>query len=125
MHGLRRPWDAIAWWEIRRIPFNLVLLFAGVLSIVVAEFVGGRLLPPGEDLEEPLGLIAGVILYAIAANVCYSLGWITELIWTWGNTQRTETMRPKVFLAGLVFSTVLTLAPAAIALLIWAGSGFH
>jgi hypothetical protein len=31
-HVMQRPWDAIVWWELRRIPFNIFVLVTGVLS---------------------------------------------------------------------------------------------
>jgi hypothetical protein len=107
-----------------RIPFNLSLLVAGLTTIVVIEFIGGRMVKPGEDFVEPLGMILGVIIYAVGANVCYSMSWITELVWTQGDTSRTEPLRPKVFRRGLIFSVVLTLLPIPIVVFVWALSGF-
>jgi hypothetical protein len=50
---MRRPWDAIAWWELRRIPFNLALLLAGGASAFTILLVGSRYVKPGEDVVEP------------------------------------------------------------------------
>jgi hypothetical protein len=122
--SLKRPWDAIVWWEMWRIPFNVSLLVAGLTTIAVVEFIGGRLVTPGDDVVEPMGMIAGVIVYAVGANVCYSMAWITELAWSQGDTSRTEPLRPKVFRRGLIFSVLLTLLPIPIVLLLWALSGF-
>lgn len=121
---MKPPWDAIAWWEIRRIPFNLIVLVVGFASGLVIELVGSRLVRPGEDVEEPLGIIIVVIGYAVAANICYSLGWITELLWSGGDTTRTEAIRPKVFRLGIIFSVVLTILPAILIPLAWAIWGF-
>ena len=121
---MTRPWDAIAWWEIRRIPFNLTLLAAGFVSTVIIEVIGSRLVHPGEDVVEPMGLLFGGIAYILAANLCYTLGWVTELLWSWGNTASTEGLRAKVFLVGLVFSVLLTLLPALLVPLIWTVWGF-
>ena len=121
---MKRPWDAIAWWEIRRIPFNLIVLVVGFASGLVIELVGSRLVRPGEDVEEPIGIIIAVIGYAVAANICYSLGWITELLWSGGDTTRTEAIRPKVFRLGIIFSVVLTILPAILIPLAWAIWGF-
>lgn len=106
---MKRPWDAIAWWEIRRVPFNLLVLVAGVLSEVILE---------------PFGLVFWIIAYAVSANICYSLGWITELLWSWGDTARAEALRPKIFRWGLIFSVAVTLLPAAVVLLFRVFSGF-
>ena len=121
---MKRPWDAIAWWEKRRLPFNLVVLAAGLVSGLVIELVGGRLVKPGEDVEEPLGMILGIVAYAVAANLCYSLGWITELLWSGGDTSRTEPLRPKIFRLGLIASIALTLLPGILIPLAWAIWGF-
>jgi hypothetical protein len=115
---MKRPWDAIAWWEIRRIPFNLFMLVIGLLSGFTSMFAASHLPKSDADFGSP---ILGAIFYGLAANVCYTLGWITELLWAWGDTTQTEKMRPRVFHAGLVFSAGLTFLPAIIFLLTWAG----
>jgi hypothetical protein len=121
---MKRPWDAIAWWGKRRIPFNLAVLTAGVASILVIEFVGDHFAKSGEDLEKPIGILIGVISYAVAANLCYSLGWITGLLWSWGDTTLAEAFRPKIFRLGSIFSIVLTLLPSILLPLVWAIWGF-
>lgn len=113
---MKRPWDAIVWWEIRRIPFNLLVLAVGLVTYLIVAFAGSRMLGPDADFGNPF---LGVIFYAIGANLCYTLGWITELLWAWGNTAQTETIRPKVFRAALIFSAILTLLPAIVLPLIW------
>ncbi len=105
------------WWEFRRIPFNLAVLAAGFVSGSAIAFAGGRMLGQEADLGHPF---IGIILYGLAANLCYTLGWITELLWAWGDTARTEKIRPKIFRVGLVFSASLTLLPAIAIPLIWA-----
>jgi len=121
---MKRPWDAIAWWEIRRIPYNLVLLILGSASVLVVESVGARVFPPGVDAVEPLSLLLGVVIYGVAANLLYTLGWITEILWTSGDTSRTEALRPKIFWLGLIFSSTLTILPAIAIPLLWASLGF-
>ena len=121
---MKRPWDAIAWWELRRIPYNLLLAALGFGAIIVVIEVGRRF---GPDLGLPLnpfGLLIGVVAYGIAANVFYTLGWITELLWSRGDTSRTEPMRRTVFWIGVVGASVLTVSPAILFLLAWALSGF-
>jgi len=105
------------WWEFRRIPFNLAVFACGFVSGSVIAFAGGRMLGQEADLGHPF---IGIILYGLAANLCYTLGWITELLWAWGDTARTEKIRPKIFRVGLVFSASLTLLPAMAIPLIWA-----
>jgi hypothetical protein len=119
---MKQPWDAVAWWEIRRIPFNLLLLAVGLVSGVIVALIGSRVFDPTRDIGSPFLAVA---MYAIAANLFYTLGWATELLWAWGDTARTSAVRPKVFRVGLIFSAVLTLLPAVAVLLIWAAGGFR
>jgi hypothetical protein len=116
--------EIVVWWEIRRIPYNLTLLAVGLASVFAIEWIGGRIVPVGEDFVEPLGLLFGVIAYAILANVCYSLGWITELIWKSGDASERLAIRRRLFRNGFLFSVGLTGLPAALMLLLWAASGF-
>ena len=119
-----KPWDVILWWEIRRIPYNVALLTVGLVSIAAIETIGGRLVHAGEDFVEPIFLLMGVILYAVLANACYSLGWITELVWKPGETAETAAIRSKLFRIGFIFSLALTGLPALLMLLLWSISGF-
>jgi hypothetical protein len=117
---MKSPWDVIVWWEIRRVPFSLFLLLLGLVSAAVVMFAGERHLGPNADFGNPF---FGAVLYALAANGCYTLGWVTELIWFRGDSVRGEKMRPKVFRAGLIFSAILTLLPAVLVPLLWAIDG--
>jgi hypothetical protein len=119
---MKRPWDAVAWWEIRRVPFNLLILAVGLVSGFIFALVGSHVFRADEDFGKPF---LTAVLYGLAANVCYTLGWITELLWSWGDTEQTEKTRPKVFRLGLVFSASLTLLPAIVLSLIWAAHGFR
>jgi hypothetical protein len=119
---MKQPWDAVTWWEIRRIPFNLLILAAGVVSGFIVVLVGSHVFKPDQDFGSPLLAVA---VYAVAANLCYTLGWVTELLWAWGNTAKTSAIRQKVFRVGLIFSVSLTLLPALVLSLIWAVRGFR
>jgi hypothetical protein len=120
---MTRPWDSIVWWEVRRILFNGVVLVAGLLSVFAVVGLGGTMVPPGQDVIEPVMLFVLVAGYAVAANLFYTLGWLTELLWSGGDTSKTAARRPLIFRLGLIASTVLTLAPGLLMLLFWAA--FH
>jgi hypothetical protein len=122
---MKQPWDAIVWWEIRRIPYNATLAILGIGTIGALLWIGSHFSTSGEDVEEPLGLIVGAILYGLAANAFYTLGWISELLWSGGDTSRTQPFRKRVFLLGLIMSCVLTLLPAVLIPVLWWTSGFH
>ena len=117
--------EVIRWWESRRVFFNLVVgctgLFTCLLLIVCAvladHFVG-----------EPIGMSDGpllgvflVIPYALLANVCYTGGWLSELlIRATGQAQSAAAFGVKAFRAGITFSIALTLSPAALCWLAFA-----
>lgn len=108
---MRRPWDVIFWWEIRRIQYNLALFGAGVVTIAVILTAGSRYV---EHFDfEPFGIFVGAVLYGLAANAAYTLGWITELLWT-ANSQETAIRRRRMFRLGLLGSLALTLLPALV-----------
>ena len=61
----------------------------------------------------PLFAIAGVLLYGIVVNVCYTGGWMTELLVA--RLWRIDTSRfgPIALALGIAFSILVTLTPAA------------
>jgi len=115
----------LLWWERRRIVFNLVVLAAGIVTVATVLLVGSRLVDPGEDVVEPVALVAAVLVYAFLANACYCLGWVTELLWAGGDPSRTAPLRARVFRLGLWFSVAVTLLPAVAIPAAWAILGFH
>ena len=59
-----RSWiDIIGWWEIRRIPFNLIVLFLGLLSFCFAY--------------TSIPLI--YVFLAFSLNILYCFGWILDI----------------------------------------------
>src|SRR5262245_8681402 len=75
--GTASPWRVVAWWEVRRIPFNIVVGSYGVLCLVVfywAILTSGHL-RPGEDAVEPIALLAA----PFGINLFYTLGWLVEV----------------------------------------------
>jgi hypothetical protein len=67
----------IAWWELRRIPYNLLMLVYGLAAWFVCYFgmsASGEL-HPGDDIVEPII----TLLVPLVANACYTLGWIVDL----------------------------------------------
>ena len=123
---MKISWETIAWWERRRLPYNLMLLALGILTLIVVEVVGSLFTHPGEDVEEPMGIIVGAVLYGVAANACFTLGWITELLWFGaGKPEAKEGRRTIVFWAGMILSGGLTLLPAVLLPILWAVFGFQ
>lgn len=106
-------WETVRWWEVRRIPYNLLVGIAGILSLVLVVFVGSMAVKPGDDFEEPMGLILFLIAFGIMANLCYPSGWIVDLVLYRGQPRR------KLFRLGLIFSTVLASLPGLWAVCAW------
>jgi hypothetical protein len=101
------------------------LAILGIITISALLWIGSHLSASGEDVEEPLALIVGAVLYGLADNVFYTLGWISELLWSGGDTSRTQPFRKRVFFLGLVVSCVLMLLPAVLIPALWLMFGFH
>ena len=68
-------WQIIVWWELRRIPYNLIVGLAAVCSLFLLYlFTAHEPIDNGQDIVEPIMvLIAPFIL-----NLCYTGGWIVE-----------------------------------------------
>jgi hypothetical protein len=108
----------VLWWEARRVPYNAVVGVTGLISSVVMVAVAFTCKSRG---GAPIGLpdppafaIVGVLLYAVLANVCYTGGWITELVVAKVWAVDTSRFGPIALALGTVFSVLLTLAPAAL-----------
>jgi hypothetical protein len=109
--------NIIGWWEIRRIPYNLIMYVSGIVSLIIF-FIFINLaheLKPGEDAVEPLALIAALILL----NICYTGGWIFELILSTFRNKNSSPIGPALLKLGLVFSIIIAFLPSASWFVIW------
>ena len=62
--------------------------------------------------DPPLFAIFGVILYGILANVCFTGGWVAELIVQRIWPEEANRFATTSFSLGLILSVLLTLTPA-------------
>ena len=90
----KRKWyEIIFWWEIRRIPYNIIMYFIGLLSFQIGYVT--------------IPLIYFVI--GLGLNILYTLGWIIELIFI--NRMKDKNRKVKypqyAFLSYLIFSTLI------------------
>jgi hypothetical protein len=106
---LRSPLRIVAWWERRRLPFNLAVGATGVASIVYTN--GLSLAVRGQLSLPPWQLI---VAYGVAANVCFTLGWVTENLAERWLKRPVYGLGPAMFRHGMVFSIGLTLFPAVL-----------
>jgi hypothetical protein len=108
-------WDVIGWWEIRRLAFNLAVGCAGILSclmVLIVSIAASTLYDSDFGMPDPpIFAVFGVFFYAFIANVCYTSGWLAELVvravWP---TQSRRFARVS-FRIGMIFSVILTLVP--------------
>ncbi len=109
-------WEIIAWWESRRIPYNLIVAATGIAScaiVLLTAFVTENQIGDAIGLSgSPLFEILAVLIYGIMANACFTGGWILEMLSRriWGD--RAEAFGEIAFTWGTLGSIVLTLIPA-------------
>jgi hypothetical protein len=110
----RRPgaWQSIVWWELRRVPVNLLIGVHGILCLVVIfwAITSSHALEPGEDAFEPLAILITPVLF----NVCYTLGWLVEVPARLANPKLSPRFGPLLMKLGLGFSFCVISSPAAI-----------
>jgi len=103
----RSIFQIIVWWELRRVLYNIIVLIASILSLVIMlTAASGRVhLEPGEDFYEPIM----IPVFAFICNMGYTLGWLTELF-----IKRSLTYGPKMFKRGLYFTLFWVFIPSTI-----------
>ena len=111
----RSAGSIIVWWETRRVVYNAIVGAVGLLSIAIMLLSNGRLNPH----ELVSMLLFGTITYGVAANICYTGGWMAELAAHRLFREKAEFFGPIALLLGTSFSVAITLAPAAVLMLIW------
>lgn len=111
----------IAWWEKRRLAYNLAVGAAGVVSVVAASTVDSLIKGHLHIVPWPF-----IVLFGLGANVMYLLGPTIEILIDriWGRT--VLPVGPSLYRAGLTFSVGLALFPTllvTIALVAWVVAG--
>jgi hypothetical protein len=105
----------VAWWEKRRLHYNLILLVFGVWSTYTYWSLFDQYAKdPSDD-----GIFPGLmpILFGIMANVFYTSGWVIESALLFVRRKAGPRVGRALFVAGLCFSTLLTLVPGVAGLL--------
>jgi len=106
---VRSPLRVVLWWERRRPMYNLAVGTVGLGTLAYAELLS--LVSRGQWLEVQVPLI---ILYGVAANGFFTLGWMVELLVERWLQRPLYGFGPALFRHGLVFSIGLTIFPAAV-----------
>ncbi len=118
---LRDPAAVIGWWERRRFFYNTILSAVGIVTCLLMISCGAISEPlMGEQIgipDPPILVPLGIIAYGIIANVCYTGGWMAELMLARFRPEiRTDIFGLRAFRLGVRFSIGLTISPA---LLCW------
>ncbi|HKD81196.1 MAG TPA: hypothetical protein VKH81_15985 [Candidatus Angelobacter sp.] len=113
------PSQIILWWERRRALYNVAVGLVGFASVAVLLTVGPKVVGAQEPLFSPFFLFLGILIYAVGANICYTAGWIFELLLRKRGRQNTEKFANAAFKAGLGFSCVITSLPIWFVLVLW------
>jgi len=117
----RSTLSLLQWWESRRLLYNGIVGGTGLITAGVMELFA--LLPPAEPrFGVPL---AGVLAWGIAANVFYTLGWVTEASMERVWKREAPLIGPVLFRQGVAFSVGLTLLPITAAAVGWLGRVAH
>jgi hypothetical protein len=109
---LGSPLAIIKWWEVRRIPYNILIGVYGIISLMLFYFFirsSGKL-EPGEDAVEPTAFIAA----AIAVNLVYTAGWLVELTLRYVFEVRSTRTGPCLLKAGVIVSFVVASLPTVV-----------
>ena len=107
----RTSWEVVRWWERRRPAYNAAVGAAGLATLAVLTLVFGP--PP----LVPLLLMVGA--YAVAANVCYTLGPVLDILARrWGGPAWAP-IGPALLRHGFTFAIGLTLLPIPMLVFGW------
>jgi hypothetical protein len=115
------PAHVVAWWELRRLPYNMIVAATAALSLFVFFAVGFTCeratgVPLGFP-RPPLLVAVAVLAYGIVVNAFYTGGWILELLVAKLWRVSTPVFGPIAFTIGTAVSVVVTLVPAGLVIL--------
>jgi hypothetical protein len=87
----------ILWWELRRPVYNVAVGISGTLSLLAVLVIAPDYFP------EPLSAVA----FGFLCNVCYTGGWITELLVRWWWPRLAQRFGPTALVSGFRFSVLV------------------
>jgi hypothetical protein len=112
------PREAVAWWEQRRLAYNLIIGATATACFVVyvLSITSARVLEPGEDAIDPLAFMAAPLV-VILINICYTAGWFLDAPLRAFCPSLTSRFSVWLFSLGLAFSILIVSLPA----IYWSG----
>jgi hypothetical protein len=100
----------LKWWELRRIPFNMLVGAVGIVSFILNLWLYITYLP-----DESAGSPAlSAVFFGIMANIFYTGGWIAEVTLRVIRKRGSKTIGPRLFKLGLCFSLILASLPGLV-----------
>lgn len=106
---LRSPLRVVQWWESRRLTYNAVVGATGLVTLGVANLIeltfGNGWFPVPWQV---------IVAYGVAANVCYTAGWMVENAVEHWLKRPVYGLGPALFRYGLVLSIGVTLLPVGL-----------
>jgi hypothetical protein len=115
------PAHVVAWWELRRLPYNLIVGATACLTLSVffavaygCQLSGG---PPLGLPQPPLLVVIAIAAYGVVVNFFFTGGWILELLVARLWRVSTPVFGPIAFTVGTAVSVVVTLVPAGLLIL--------
>ncbi len=82
IEGQVNPKSIWKWWERRRLVYNAIVLLTAGWSFVAFYYfcLNSGKLSPGEDVEEPIGILFGMVFGPVIWNLAYFLGPIVDSV---------------------------------------------
>lgn len=101
-------------------PYNLIVGTVGAVSFLLYLLCISLAheLKPGEDAIEPMALLAA----PVAINICYTGGWIVELLLSAIRRKASSPLGPVLLKLGVGFSLIMVLLPSIVWLVTWLAS---
>ena len=99
--------DIVKWWELHRLPYNVVAMFTTFATIFVFEFLAVDMVKPGEDAIEPIAIFILLVAAALCWNVCYFLGPALDALLK----NEKGTHGPQLWMLGTIFSILVLATP--------------
>jgi len=109
---VRSPIRVVQWWESRRLTYNAIVGGTGLFTLTYLFVLERLVFDPGPF--KPMNFVIGALVYGLAANVCYTAGWIVETVVERWMKRPVYGLGPALFRHGLVFSIGLTLLPVLV-----------